>query len=161
MAVLAGRSTGSLDCSSHRIHERGVDGSSHNCRGRGADLPGESVEACARAIEKRWDPRVRRIPNHECSKPYRVVQASILGAAAEVPRDHRSNLGRRSNSICGYRSRWRGRGNTYRSGVALSNEQSNNTFERTVNHRGRAVLAMDYVLGGAQWRRWSAAQLGR
>lgn len=28
-------------------------------------------------------------------------------------------------------------------------------------HRGRAVLAMNCVLGGAQWRRWSAAQLGR
>ena len=38
---------------------------------------------------------------------------------------------------------------------------SNNTFERTVVHGGRAVLAMDCVLGGAQWRRWAAAQLGR
>jgi hypothetical protein len=38
---------------------------------------------------------------------------------------------------------------------------SNNAFERTVIHRGRAVLAMDCVLGGAQWRQWSAAQLGR
>ncbi len=38
---------------------------------------------------------------------------------------------------------------------------SNNTFERTVTHHGRAVLAMDCVLGGAQWRSWAAAQLSR
>src|SRR5579859_1964456 len=37
----------------------------------------------------------------------------------------------------------------------------NNTLERTGIHCGRAVLAMDCVLGGAQWRQWSAAQLGR
>ena len=29
---------------------------------------------------------------------------------------------------------------------------ANNTLERTVNHRGRPVLAMDGVLGRAQWR---------
>ena len=39
--------------------------------------------------------------------------------------------------------------------------RSNNTLERTVNHGGRIVLAMDRVLADAQWRRWSAAQLGR
>jgi len=39
--------------------------------------------------------------------------------------------------------------------------RSNNAFERTEVQRGRAVLAMDCVLGGAQWRSWSAAQLGR
>ena len=38
---------------------------------------------------------------------------------------------------------------------------SNNTLERTVKHRGRIVLAMDCVLADAQWRWWSAAQLGR
>jgi hypothetical protein len=38
---------------------------------------------------------------------------------------------------------------------------SNNTLERTVVHRGRAVLAMNCVLGGAQMRSWPAAQLGR
>jgi len=38
---------------------------------------------------------------------------------------------------------------------------SNNTFERTALHRGRAVLAMDCVFGGAQWRWWPAAQLSR
>jgi len=37
----------------------------------------------------------------------------------------------------------------------------NNTLERTVNYRGRIVLAMDCVLADAQWRRWPAAQLGR
>jgi len=37
----------------------------------------------------------------------------------------------------------------------------NNAFERTVNHRGRPVLAMDGVLARAEWRSWSAAQLGR
>ena len=37
----------------------------------------------------------------------------------------------------------------------------NNTLERTVNRRGRFVLAMDGVLGEAQGRRWLAAQLGR
>jgi hypothetical protein len=36
----------------------------------------------------------------------------------------------------------------------------NNTFERTVIHRGRTVLAINCVLAGAQWRSWSAAQLG-
>jgi hypothetical protein len=39
--------------------------------------------------------------------------------------------------------------------------QSNNTFERTVKHRGRTVLAMDCALAGAEMRRWPAAQLGR
>ena len=38
---------------------------------------------------------------------------------------------------------------------------SNNTLERTVNRRGRLVLAMDGVLGEAQRRRGLAAQLGR
>ena len=37
----------------------------------------------------------------------------------------------------------------------------NNTLERPVNYRGRIVLAIDCVLADAQWRRWSAAQLGR
>jgi hypothetical protein len=37
----------------------------------------------------------------------------------------------------------------------------NNTLERTVAQRGRIVLAMDGVLGDAQWRRWPAAQLDR
>jgi hypothetical protein len=39
--------------------------------------------------------------------------------------------------------------------------RSNNALERTVNHRGRIVLAMDCVLADAQWRSWSAAQLDR
>jgi hypothetical protein len=38
---------------------------------------------------------------------------------------------------------------------------ANNTLELTVDYRGRIVLAMDCVLADAQWRRWSAAQLGR
>jgi hypothetical protein len=38
---------------------------------------------------------------------------------------------------------------------------ANNTFERTCHHRGRAVLAIDCVLGGAQWTPRQAAQLGR
>jgi hypothetical protein len=37
----------------------------------------------------------------------------------------------------------------------------NNTLERTVNQRGRIVLAMDCVLADAQRRSWPAAQLGR
>jgi hypothetical protein len=37
----------------------------------------------------------------------------------------------------------------------------NNTLERTSGHRGRAVLAMDCVLGGAEWALWQAAQLNR
>lgn len=37
----------------------------------------------------------------------------------------------------------------------------NNTLERTVNHRGRIVLAMDCMLADAQWRLRPAAQLGR
>jgi hypothetical protein len=39
--------------------------------------------------------------------------------------------------------------------------RTNNTLERTVNRRGRIVLAMDPVLADAQRQRWSAAQLGR
>jgi hypothetical protein len=38
---------------------------------------------------------------------------------------------------------------------------SNNTMERTGNHRGRIVLAMDRVLADAQWQWLPAAQLGR
>jgi hypothetical protein len=37
----------------------------------------------------------------------------------------------------------------------------NNTLERTVKHRGCAVLAMDCVLAGAEWVLIAAAQLGR
>ena len=36
-----------------------------------------------------------------------------------------------------------------------------NALERSVNRRGRAVLAIEYVLAGLQWRSRSAAQLGR
>jgi len=38
---------------------------------------------------------------------------------------------------------------------------SNNALERPSNHRGHAVLAMNCVLGGADWALWPAAQLGR
>jgi hypothetical protein len=37
----------------------------------------------------------------------------------------------------------------------------NNALERTGGHRGRAVLAMDFVLGGAEGVLCPAAQLGR
>jgi hypothetical protein len=37
----------------------------------------------------------------------------------------------------------------------------NNTLERACVHRGRAVLAMDGVLAGAEWAPCLAAQLGR
>ncbi len=37
----------------------------------------------------------------------------------------------------------------------------NNTLERTVNYRGRPVLAMECVLARAQQRLWPAAQLNR
>jgi hypothetical protein len=37
----------------------------------------------------------------------------------------------------------------------------NYTLERTGGHRGRFVLAMDYVLAEAEWLLWSAAHLGR
>jgi hypothetical protein len=37
----------------------------------------------------------------------------------------------------------------------------NNTLERSCNERGRAVLAMDCVLAGAEWALSLAAQLGR
>ena len=37
----------------------------------------------------------------------------------------------------------------------------NNALERTVNHRGCIVLAMDCVLADAQWRLGPVAQLGR
>jgi hypothetical protein len=38
---------------------------------------------------------------------------------------------------------------------------SNNAFQRSVNHRGRTVLAMDCALAGAQCWQWPAAELGR
>jgi hypothetical protein len=38
--------------------------------------------------------------------------------------------------------------------------RANNALQRTVNHRGRIVLAMDCVLADAQWRQ-RPAQLGR
>jgi hypothetical protein len=38
---------------------------------------------------------------------------------------------------------------------------SNNSLERTGDHCGRAVLAMDCVLGGAEWAPCQAAQLDR
>jgi hypothetical protein len=38
---------------------------------------------------------------------------------------------------------------------------ANKSLERTVNHRGRIVLAIDCVLADAQCRWWWAAQLGR
>lgn len=38
---------------------------------------------------------------------------------------------------------------------------ANNTLKRTVKHRGRIVLAMDWVFANAQWRQWPAAQFGR
>ena len=39
--------------------------------------------------------------------------------------------------------------------------RSNNALERPSNHRGRAVLAMNCVLGSAEWAPCQAAQLGR
>jgi hypothetical protein len=36
-----------------------------------------------------------------------------------------------------------------------------NALEPTVNYAGRIVLATDCLLAEAQWRLWSAAQLGR
>ena len=42
-----------------------------------------------------------------------------------------------------------------------SNVLSNNACERPSGHRGRAVLAMDCVLGGAERAPCLAAQLGR
>ena len=41
------------------------------------------------------------------------------------------------------------------------NMQPNNAFERPSDYRGRAVLAMNCVLGGAEWAPRLAAQLGR
>lgn len=38
---------------------------------------------------------------------------------------------------------------------------SNNALDRTVNHRGRAVLAMNCVLAGAEWQRWPAGHQDR
>jgi hypothetical protein len=38
---------------------------------------------------------------------------------------------------------------------------SNNALDRTVKQRGRAVLAMDCVLAGAEESRRPAGQLGR
>ena len=40
-------------------------------------------------------------------------------------------------------------------------EMPNNALERTGEHRGRLVLAMDGVLAGAEWALCLAAELGR
>jgi len=39
--------------------------------------------------------------------------------------------------------------------------RSNNALERTGVDRGRAALAMDFVLAGAEWAPCQAAQLNR
>ena len=39
--------------------------------------------------------------------------------------------------------------------------RSNNALERACGHRGRAVLAMNCVLAGAEWAPCLAAQLSR
>jgi len=38
---------------------------------------------------------------------------------------------------------------------------SNKSFDRAVKHRGRAMLAMDGVLAGAEAALWPAGQLNR
>jgi hypothetical protein len=38
---------------------------------------------------------------------------------------------------------------------------ANNAFERADDHHGRVVLAVDRVLGGAEWAPCQAAQLDR
>lgn len=38
---------------------------------------------------------------------------------------------------------------------------ANNALERSIDHRGRTVLAMDCVLAGEEWASWLAAQRGR
>ena len=43
----------------------------------------------------------------------------------------------------------------------MTKVQSNNALERPSVYRGRAVLAMNGVLGGAEWAPCLAAQLGR
>ncbi len=45
--------------------------------------------------------------------------------------------------------------------IPMTNVTSNNAFERTVMHRGRAVLALNGVLAGAEMSLCQAAQLGR
>jgi hypothetical protein len=45
--------------------------------------------------------------------------------------------------------------------VLIRGMLSNKSFERTVKHRGRPVLAIDGVLGGAEEASWSAAQFNR
>jgi len=45
--------------------------------------------------------------------------------------------------------------------MTCRNEMPNNAFERTVDHRGRTVLAMDCVLAGAEMQPGAAAQLDR
>jgi hypothetical protein len=47
--------------------------------------------------------------------------------------------------------------------MALSEEgmPSNNSFDRTVKDRGRAVLAIDGVLGGAEWAACPVSQFNR
>ena len=49
--------------------------------------------------------------------------------------------------------RWRRR----KDGKLMPNYQ----LQRTVEHRGRTVLAMDCALAGAEWQRWPAAEQKR
>ena len=43
----------------------------------------------------------------------------------------------------------------------LVGQRSNYLLQRTVEHRGRTVLAMDCVLAGAEWQRRPAAEQKR
>jgi hypothetical protein len=45
--------------------------------------------------------------------------------------------------------------------LAKVGEQPNYALQRTGDHRGRPVLAMDGVLAGAEWAQCLAAELGR
>ena len=55
------------------------------------------------------------------------------------------------------------RNQSFRSRIIGTNVpmKSNNTLERTGEHCGRFVLAIDCVLAEAEKRPWRAAQLGR
>lgn len=78
----------------------------------------------------------------------RVHWRRVLSITANSANQSRSSLVISFNMVRGRR-------------VAVVRFPPNNTLERTGEHRGRAVLAMDCVLGGAEWGRCPAAQLGR
>src|SRR4051812_41455983 len=100
------------------------------------------------AMAEAPSPCVRRAASiYLCSEViWRYVMAKVLYLAVEKLRQYRLIASSYQEALLH---------------LLCESATSNNTLERTVEHRGRIVLAMDCVLADPQWRWWPAAQLGR